>query len=105
MDAGLGLSQQSDYNRDIDQGFFRIVNMQRTNVTISFDDIFYLRPRTITVRDGTTGAPVDPFALSTYSLVSGNTQANKTYDRQRTAYGESATRLRDRGADYPEGRL
>jgi hypothetical protein len=86
-DTGIGLSQQSDYNRDVDQGFFRIVNMQRTNVTIAFDDIFYLRPRTITVRDGTTGAPIDPFALSTYSLVSGNTQANKTYDQQRTAYG------------------
>jgi iron complex outermembrane recepter protein len=85
-DAGLGLSQQSDYNRDIDQGFFRIVNMQRTNVTISFDDIFYLRPGAISVRDGTTGAPIDPFALSTYSLISANTQANKTYDRQRTAY-------------------
>ncbi len=86
MDLGLGLSQQSDYNRDLDQGFFRIVNMQRTNVTINFDDIFYLRPRTITVRDGTTGALIDPFALSTYSVVSANTQANKTYDRQRTAF-------------------
>jgi hypothetical protein len=86
MDTGVGLSQQSDYNRDIDQGFFRIVAMQRTNVTIAFDDIFYLRPRTITVRDGTTGAPIDPYSLSSYTLNTANTQANKTYDRQRTAY-------------------
>lgn len=85
--AGLGLSQQSDYNRDWDQGFFRNVIMQRRNVTIAFDDIFYLRPRTITVRDGATGAPIDPYALSNYSIVSANSQANKTHDQQRTAYG------------------
>src|SRR5687768_3335612 len=86
-DLGLGLSQQSDYNRDTDQGYFRIVNMQRTGVTISFDDIFYLRPRTITVTDGATGAPIDPYALSSYSMVSGTRQATRNYDRQRTAYG------------------
>jgi len=86
-DLGLGLSQQSDYNRDTDQGYFRLVNAQRSGVTIAFDDIFYLRPRKITVTDGTTGAPVDPYALSTYALQSGTRQADKTYDRQRTAYG------------------
>jgi iron complex outermembrane recepter protein len=86
-DLGVGLSQQSDYNRDLDQGFFRIVAMQRTNVTIAFDDIYYLRPGRITVTDGTTGAPIDPFALGTYSIQTANTQANKTYDLQRTAYG------------------
>ncbi len=86
-DLGVGLSQQIDYNRDTDQGYFRIVNMQRTNVTIAFDDIFYLRPRTIRVTDGTTGAPIDPFALSTYSMVSGTRQATRNYDQQRTAYG------------------
>ena len=86
-DLGLGLSQQSDYNRDTDQGYFRVVNMTRTGVTINFDDIFYLRPRTITVTDGATGAAVDPFALATYSVVSGTRQATRNYDRQRTAYG------------------
>lgn len=86
-DLGLGLSQQSDYNRDTDQGYFRVVNAQRTGVTVSFDDIFYLRPRRITVTDGATGAAVNPWALSTYSLVSGTRQATRNYDRQRTAYG------------------
>jgi hypothetical protein len=84
---GLGLSQQSDYNRDWEHGFFRQTVMQRSNVTISFDDTFYLRPRTFTVRDGTTGAPVDPFAVANYSVVSTQSQANKTHDQQRTAYG------------------
>ncbi len=86
-DLGLGLSQQSDYNRDTDQGYFRLVNAQRNGVTIAFDDIFYLRPRNITVTDGTTGAPVDPYALSSYALQSGARQADRNYDRQRTAYG------------------
>jgi TonB-dependent receptor len=86
-DTGLGLSQQSDYNRDWDQGYFRAATLQRSAVTISFDDIWYLRPTTITVRDGATGAVLDPYALSTYSIVSTNSQANKTYDQQRTAYG------------------
>ena len=87
-DTGIGLSQQSDYNRDVDQGFFRIVNMQRTNVTIAFDDIFYLRPRTITVRDGATGAPVDPFALShLFARFRATRRQTRTYDQQRTAYG------------------
>lgn len=87
-DGGLSLSQQSNYIRDTAQGFFRTVSMQRNNVTISFDDIFYLRPRVITVRDGTTGAPIDPYSLASYSIVSGTgTSANTTYDLQRTAYG------------------
>ena len=87
MDLGLGLSQQSDYNRDTDQGYFRVMSMQRSNVTIAFDDIFYLRPRSIRVTDTATGAVVDPFALSTYAIVSATRQADKTYDRQHTAYG------------------
>ena len=69
-DAGLGYSLQDDGNPDTEQGYFRNVTMQRSNVTIAFKDMFYLRPREITVRDGPTGALVDPFVLSSYSLVS-----------------------------------
>ncbi len=86
-DLGLGHSQQSDYNRDTDQGYFRNVTAQRTGVTIAFDDIFYLRPNRVTVTDGATGAPVDPYNLGTYSVTSGTRQADRTYDQQRTAYG------------------
>lgn len=85
-DLGLGHSQQSDYNRDMEQGYFRIVNAQRTGVTINFDDIFYLRPGRITTTTA-AGAAVDPYDLSTYSLQSGTRQASRNYDRQRTAYG------------------
>jgi iron complex outermembrane recepter protein len=85
-DLGLGLSQQSDYNRDVDSGFFRNVNLTRTGLTIAFDDIFYLRPGRISVTD-TAGGPVDPYAISTYSVASTSSPGNQTHDWQRTAYG------------------
>ena len=86
-DAGLGYSLQDDGNPDTEQGYFRNVTMQRSNVTIALKDIFYLRPNEITVRDGPTGAVVDPYVLSTYSLVSATTQVDTNIDRQKTAYG------------------
>ncbi|MSU48198.1 MAG: hypothetical protein EXS37_03755 [Opitutus sp.] len=86
-DGGLGYSLQDDGNPDTEQGYFRNVTMQRSNVTIAFKDNFYLRPGEITVRDGTTGAPVDPFSLATYSMVSVATQVDTNIDRQKTAYG------------------
>jgi TonB-dependent receptor len=86
-DLGLGHSQQSDYNRDMEQGYFRVVTAQRAGVTMAFDDIFYLRPRRITVTDTATGAVLDPYTLGTYSITSATRQADRTYDRQRSAYG------------------
>ena len=86
-DAGAGFSQQSDYNRDTEQGYFRTVSVRRTNVTVAFNDIFYLRPRVITVQDGTTGAPVDPYLLSNYALTGATSQRDFTHDLQSTAYG------------------
>ncbi len=86
-DAGLGYSLQDDGNPDIEQGYFRNVTLQRSNVTIAFKDNFYLRPKEITVRDGATGAAVDPYSLSTYSMVSATTQVDTNIDRQKTAYG------------------
>ena len=86
-DVGLGYSQQNDQNRDMEQGYFRVATAQRSGVTIAFDDIFYLRPNRITVTDGATGAPIDPYNLGTYALTSGTRQADRTLDTQRTAYG------------------
>jgi TonB-dependent receptor len=86
-DAGVGFSEQSDYNRDAEQGFFRTVTVQRTGATVWFDDNFYLRPRTITVRDGGTGAVLDPTRLANYALTTATIQRDATRDLQRTAYG------------------
>ncbi len=82
-EAGLGLSRATD--RD-DGPSFRTAIANRTGVTVSFDDIFYLRPGTITVTDGTTGAPVDPYRLDSYSLASTTYVANNRSDLQRSSF-------------------
>ncbi len=96
-DLGFGYSLQDDGNPDLRQGYFRNVTMQRSNVTIDFNRIFYLRPGEIAVRDGQSGATVDPYALANYALASTTTQDDVNVDRQRSAYGSLrrsfATRL------------
>lgn len=67
-DAGFGVSRATNILRGSDKGFFRFANARRTGVTIRFDDMYYLRPNTITVRDGTTGAPINPYRLESYAL-------------------------------------
>ncbi len=67
-EAGLGSSHAENRFRNLDKGRFASTLARRTGVTVSFDDIFYLRPRSITVTDGTTGAPVDPYNINTYAL-------------------------------------
>jgi iron complex outermembrane recepter protein len=83
---GLGYSQQRDSNHDMDQGYFRNVVMRRTGVNLAFDDIFHLRPGSIAATTA-TGAAVDPYSLSTYSLVSANSQPSRNISHQQTAYG------------------
>ena len=84
-DAGFAYgSSRIDYN-DIDKGFFNGMTIQRNNVKIDFDDIFYLRPGKITVTD-VNGQIVDPTKLDSYSLVSANSNRQRTYDTTRQAY-------------------
>ncbi len=84
-DAGVAYgSSRIDY-QDIDKGRFNGVTVQRNNVTIAFDDIFYLRPGKITVTDP-NGQPVDPSNLDSYSLISANSNRQRTYDTTRQAY-------------------
>lgn len=101
-EAGAGWSLSTSEIRDQGKGFFNSVTATRTGVTIDFDDIFYLRPRTITVRDGTTGAPVDPYRIANYTVQTaggnrygadtvlgpgpGTGIANRTQDAHRNAY-------------------
>jgi iron complex outermembrane receptor protein len=101
-EAGVGSSFSKSEIYQMGKGQFGGTVATRPNVSISFDDIFYLRPGTVTVTDGTTGAPVDPYNLSSYTLqsASGNMYgantvlgvgpgegiANKTTDVQRNAY-------------------
>jgi len=88
MEAGIGHSQGTNRIRDIDKGFFNNSVSRRTGVTVAFDDNFYLRPGRVTVTDA-AGAVVDPYSLSSYSLVSSNTIQNDSMDLQRSTYGNA----------------
>jgi iron complex outermembrane receptor protein len=101
-EAGAGWSMSESQIRNAGKGYFANVNANRSNVTIAFEDIFYLRPGRIIVTDAATGAPVDPYRIGTYTLqsASGNAYgddtvlgvgpgagiANRTTDVQRSAY-------------------
>jgi iron complex outermembrane receptor protein len=85
-EAGLGGSHATYSFRDQEKGMFAGATVRRTGVTVSFDDIFYLRPNTITVTDGATGAPLDPYRLDNYALISARSDPSTTYDIRRTAY-------------------
>jgi TonB-dependent receptor len=84
-DAGVAYGSSRIHYQDIDKGFFNGMTIQRNNVQILFDDIFYLRPGRITVKDH-LGQPVDPSQLGNYSLVSANSVRQRTYDTTRQAY-------------------
>ncbi|MBL9189401.1 MAG: carboxypeptidase regulatory-like domain-containing protein [Opitutaceae bacterium] len=84
-DAGVAFGNSRIHYQDIDKGAFNGMTIQRTHVQILFDDIFYLRPGKITVRDP-NGAVVDPTKLENYSLVSANSNRQITYDSTRQAF-------------------
>ncbi len=83
-EMGLGNSHASNHYRDDYRGFFNNAVATRTGVTVSFDDIFYLRPNRITVTDA-AGRPVDPYNLANYSLTSASMGYQESVDLQRTA--------------------
>ncbi len=70
FDAGLGRSYGKDSIRSSDQGLWQAVVARRTGVTIAFDQVMDTRPGVITVSDNATRAPVDPYRIDNYSLVS-----------------------------------
>ena len=86
-ESGAAYSYAGQHNRDIARGLLRNSVAQRTNVTIDFDDTFYLRPGRVSVRDGTTGAPLDPYRLENYALTSANYQEDNWLTFRTTAYG------------------
>lgn len=85
-EAGAGLSHATNHYTDIARGYFNATQIRRTNVTVQFQDIFFLRPRIINVFDGVTGQPVDPFRLDSYNINTSNSDARETSDMQRSAF-------------------
>ncbi len=96
-DSGVSYGNSRIHYQDIDKGFFNGMTVQRNNVQILFDDIFYLRPGRITVLDP-SGRPVDPTRLDSYSLVSANSNRQRTYDTTRQAYANVRRDFDLRGA-------
>ncbi|MEO6245277.1 MAG: carboxypeptidase regulatory-like domain-containing protein, partial [Opitutaceae bacterium] len=82
-EAGAGYSHSTNIYSDMDKGYFGNSRARRTGVTVSFDNIFYLRPRSITVTD-TAGRPVDPYNINTYSLATSNGDMLNTVDVRRS---------------------
>ncbi len=91
-DLGMAYSSATDKNRDVNQGYFRAVNAIRRGLTVSFDDVTYLRPGTITVKNA-AGSEVNPYLISDYALTSATSQQNATHDTQKTAYGSVSRKL------------
>ncbi len=84
-EAGAGVSQSMRWRKDATNGNFFNSIARRQNLTVSYDEIFYLRPNKITVTDA-AGALVDPYKLDSYLLNTASTNAFLTMDRQQTAY-------------------
>jgi TonB-dependent receptor len=84
-DAGVSYGNSRIHYQDIDLGAFNAMTIRRTHLQVQFDDIFYLRPNAITVRDH-QGRPVDWTDLDSYSIVSANSNRQKTYDTVKQAY-------------------
>ncbi len=96
MDAGAGWSRASLHTRNVDKGYFGASQARRTGVVVGFADIFYLRPNTITVKDG-AGRDVDPYQLSNYSLDTSNNIVRDSYDIKRSVNANLRRDLSVRG--------
>ncbi len=85
FESGLGFSLARNTFRAVDKGYFSTATAQRSGVTLTFADIFYLRPNTITVTDA-AGAPVDPYSIANYAVTQATSNPVTNYDTQRGLY-------------------
>jgi TonB-dependent receptor len=85
MESGFAYSRAQNNSRNVGSGFFETTTARRNGLTISFDDIYYLRPNVITVTDA-AGRPVDPYSLDSYVVTTASKNTRRTDDTKRTAY-------------------
>ena len=85
-ELGSGYSGSGLHIRDVDKGWFGATQARRTGVVVSFADIFYLRPNTITVTDA-AGNAVDPYDLNNYALANADDHPRESYDTKRSLAG------------------
>jgi len=96
-ELGLGDSRARSVSSNYSRGYFGGMTVQRTGVTVAFEDIGFEQPGRILVADGATGVAVDPHNLAPYSIVSGSGNAihgrgydDLTRDGKRSAYAWAA---------------
>ncbi|MEY2880338.1 MAG: hypothetical protein RLZZ15_2718, partial [Verrucomicrobiota bacterium] len=85
-EGGVGVSRASNTDRDIGLGFFNNSTATRGNVTVWFDDNYYLRPGRFTVTDGATGAAIDPLRLDNKAVTTATSNPRDAIDVRKTAY-------------------
>jgi TonB-dependent receptor len=88
LESGFGFSRSHRRRYDLAEGYFNTAQARRTGVTVSFSDVFYLRPGTIAVTDA-SGRPVDPYALATYNLDTAGSNLLDALDVQRNAFASA----------------
>ncbi len=103
LEAGAALSRSQNNYRDFQKGFIENANYRITNVSIRFDDIYSLRPRSIAVTSTATtptatgaGQPVSSFVLDNYTLFSVRSSENASVDLVKSA-NASVSRIVDLG--------
>ena len=92
-EAGAAYARARNRTRNLQDGLFGTTTSRRGNVTVSFEDVSYLRPGRITVADGTTGAPIDPFSIGNYVVTAANGSMRATDDTRRSVFAKFAARL------------
>lgn len=86
-ELGAGFSRAMDEeDTDRSKGFSGFT-ARRNGVSVSFDDISYLRPGQITVTEPTTGDRIDPFDLASYAMTGATQGGRWTAEMQRSLNG------------------
>jgi TonB-dependent receptor len=93
IEAGAGFSDSVRWTTDIQNSHWGTAVAQRQNVTVAFDEITALGPRRITVTDGATGALIDPYSVSSYTLQSAGTNTGRRHARQDKIFGHASREL------------
>jgi iron complex outermembrane receptor protein len=86
FEGGFGYSRATNADRDTDFGFFQGATATRGRLRINFDNVGYLRPGEITVRDDNTGAPFDPYRLDGKALTTAVSNPRDWSDVRRSAH-------------------
>ena len=88
-EAGVAYARALNRTRNIQDGLFGTTTARRGNVTVAFEDVGYLRPGRVTVTDGVTGQPLDPFAVGNYVVTAANGSMRATDDTRRSLYANA----------------